>query len=290
MQDAGAGVPPAGSRRIVVQAISGERFEADVPCGTSLKNVAADFFKDQEWPTTDARGGGQRAVIELVDPANPGNTKRLNADEDVCVALGDGDTVRIFPEAIAGGVDQRAHQIALVSDHNELEALCERNSRISFKANRSYAPNVYTVTFRYLSFVELPPGQQQPRTADTHNVEITLGAAYPREAPFVRWLTPIFHPNIDRESGAVCLGVLRERYLPGLGLARLVRMLAEMVQWRNFDAFHPFNPVAAEWAANVKNWERIGAIGGHPFQGPIGALLEEFQRLGQPPITFRRLT
>jgi ubiquitin-protein ligase len=277
--------------RVFIEAPSGERFEADVPRGTKLSRLAADFFEDRRWPMQDHRGRGQRAVVELVNPDNPEDTKRLNGDQDVEEAgVREGDTLRIFPESIAGAVDPHARLTALISDHNDLQALSERNPRITFVANRSHAPDRYEVTFHYPSFIELVPGEREPRQADTHRAEIILGADYPRHAPFVTWLTPIFHPNIRPPEGMVCLGVLRERYLPGLGLARLVRMLAEMVQWRNFDAFHPFNREAAEWAANVDNWPLIEAIGGHPLQGPIEQFLKQLDRAIQPPIRFTRLS
>lgn len=279
---------PQESRRVFVEAPSGDRFEVDLPCGTPLNTVAAEFFESQGWPTQDRAGRGQRAVVELVNPENPDETKRLNGDDDVCDTLEDDDTLRIFPESIAGAVDHRARLNALISDHNDLLGLAERNPEISFEANRTHAPDRYELTLHYPSFIELAP-ERTPRTGDIHRLEIVLGSDYPRRAPIVRWLTPIFHPNIRETDGAVCLGVLQERYLPGLGVARLVRMLAEMVQWRNFDAYNPFNKAAAEWAANPENWDLIREIGGHPFQGPIAELFKRFEHASRPRIAFRRL-
>lgn len=289
-------MPDNQTRRIFVESPAGERFEADVPCGVKIGKIAADFYEVQTWPTQDARGHGQRAVVELVNPQNPDDTKRLNSDQDICESgVRDGDTLRVFPESIAGIVDERARLRALIADYNEIEELARTTPGISFTSNRDYAPDRYTVTFTYPSFVELLPDQSEPRVAGTHRVDIILGDAYPRAAPVVTWQTPIFHPNIrqthppeaDRGHGAVCLGVLRERYLPGMGLGRLVRMLAEMLQWRNFDAANAFNPEAAKWAADPKNWETIRSIGGHPFQGTIDFLVKALDRATQPAIVFR---
>jgi len=291
------GPPDNESTSIFIEAPSGERFEADVPRGTRLSKLAADFFESQGWPMQDARGRGQRAVVELVDPEDPDETKRLNGDDEIeNSGVRDGDTLRVFPESIAGVVvDQRARLRALTVDQQDMLALCERNSKISFSGNRANGPDRYEVTFRYTSFVSLSPGEAEPRKADTHRVEIILGADYPRRAPLVRWLTPVFHPNIrqltppdpERGHGLVCLGVLQDRYLPGGGLARLVRMLAEMIQWRNFDAFNPFNMAAARWAANMDNWPLIEAIDGHPIQGPITEFFEKMDREMHPPIEFK---
>lgn len=277
--------------RVFVEAPGGSRFEADIPRDTAVNRLAADFYESQGWPQTDDRGRGQRAVTELVSPTNPGETKRLNGEQSVEEAgIQEGDTIRVFPESIAGAVtaDANARLKALVQDHNAMRALSKRNRRIEFEANRTQAPDQYDLTFGYPSFVELPPGTDTPRIDDVHKVRIVLDQGYPLVAPIVRWQTPIFHPNIHRESGDVCLGVLKERYLPALGLARIVRMLAEMLQWRNADAFNAFNREAAEWAIDMRHWDQIRAIGGQPLQGPIAHLFDTLNQQGRQRIQFRR--
>src|SRR5713101_2921465 len=98
---------------IYIETPSGDRFETDIPCQTKISQLAADFFESQGWPTADHR----RGVVDLVDPKNPDNTKRLNTDRDVCKSgLRDGDTLRISPQSRAGAVDQRARLTALTMD------------------------------------------------------------------------------------------------------------------------------------------------------------------------------
>ena len=280
----------ANEIRVEIETTDGTHFEAFVPGDTPLNQLAADFFDAQGWPTEDAQGRRQRAVVDLVNPSSPEDTKRLNAERTIEDAgVQDGDVLRIFPESIAGAVDHRARTTALIGDHNAMQALVKRNRKIKFEPNRSHAPDQYTITFNYTSFTNWQPGDSAPQEADEHTVEITLGASYPRSAPRVQWKTPIFHPNIRQSDGAVCLGVLRERYLPGLGLARLVHMLAEMVQWANFDPFNPFNKEAADWAKNPENWDHIIRIGGSPFQGPIQKLIEDMKSADRSRIEFRRI-
>ncbi|MCP4697043.1 MAG: CHAT domain-containing protein [Gammaproteobacteria bacterium] len=89
--------------KILIEAPSGERFEAEVPRDTPLKQLAADFFNSQNWPMQDQQGKGVRAVVELANPNAPDETKRLNGNDEVGDAgILDGDTLRIFPESIAG--------------------------------------------------------------------------------------------------------------------------------------------------------------------------------------------
>jgi ubiquitin-protein ligase len=261
-----------------------------------VSRVAADFFDARGWPTSDAKERNQRAVVELVDPENPDRTKRLRSEQSVDDAgLWDGAILRIFPESIAGRVGQRARMRALIADHRDMEDLASQHPDISFKANMSHAPFEYTVTFTCESFVGLADDGETPSIDDEHQVQITLGAHYPRRAPRVKWLTDIFHPNIDPETGEVCLGVLMDRYLPKMGLRRIVVMLLEMLQWRNFDLHGVLNNRAAEWASDVENhWQYIEQVGGYPFQRPIHELQEEFaeQWQGQgkrPLIQFTRV-
>ncbi len=264
--------------RIFIEDTAGERFECEIPVDIRLNELAADFFEDREWPTTDNRGRGQRAVVELVDPQNPDRTRRLRGEQTIAeVQLQDGAIVRIFPESIAGVVDERERVRALVADQQDMNELIEWNPHIKFEANKDYAPTRYIVTFDYPSFRALSDDGHTPLITTEHRVEITLGADYPRSAPFVRWLTPIFHPNIDPETGAVCLGVIMDRYLPGLGLARIVNMLAEMVQYRNFDMSSALNTKAADWTLEPDHWEHIEKIGGSPLQGPVMELFKKLE-------------
>ncbi len=231
-------------------------------------------------PTTDSRNRQVRAVTDLVDPNNPERTKRLNSGQTADQAgLHDGDILRVFSESIAGAVDERVRMRALVADHRDMEELAEWNKHITFKANTTHAPTKYTVTFDCFGFEALLEDGHKPKTTDHHQMEIILDADYPRMAPRVRWLTPIFHPNIKPDNGAVCLGVIMDRYTPGLGVARLVTMLLEMAQYRNFDQYNPMNKTAAQWAADPAHHPYIEKIGGSPDQGPVKDLIKKLDEM-----------
>jgi hypothetical protein len=282
---------------LFIESPDGQRFECEVPRTTQLSKLAADFFEERSWPRNDARGRSQRAVLDLVDPELPDRTKRLRGEQTIEEAgLWRGAILRVFPESIAGIVSEDARRNTLTADFNEITALAEWNKHIKFEAEKIFNnyPSIYKVTLDYPSFTGLKEDGHSPVISTEHHCEIELGAGYPRDAPRVRWLTPIFHPNINPDNGMVCLGVLMDRYLPSLGLARLVTMLAEMVQWRNFDAINCFNTTAGAWAADPEHWEYIYHIGGSPFQGPIHDLLEtlaaEMEGNPQPRINFKPLT
>jgi ubiquitin-protein ligase len=87
------------------------------------------------------------------------------------------------------------------------------------------------------------------KTLETHRVEIKLGSSYPRTMPEIRWVTPIYHPNIS-EIGMVCLGGYGTHWVPSVQLDELCTMLWDMVRYHNYDIRSPYNREAALWVAN----------------------------------------
>jgi len=87
------------------------------------------------------------------------------------------------------------------------------------------------------------------KTLDTHRVEIKLGASYPRTMPEIRWISPIYHPNIS-EIGMVCLGGYGTHWVPSVQLDELCIMLWDMVRYHNYDIRSPYNRDAALWVAS----------------------------------------
>ena len=67
--------------------------------------------------------------------------------------------------------------------------------------------------------------------------------------PEIRWLTPIYHPNIS-EIGMVCLGGYGTHWVPSLNLDELCGMLWDMARFHNYDIRSPYNREAALWVAN----------------------------------------
>ena len=67
--------------------------------------------------------------------------------------------------------------------------------------------------------------------------------------PEIRWLTPIYHPNIS-EIGMVCLGGYGTHWVPSVQLDELCVMLWDMARYHNYDIRSPYNREAALWVAN----------------------------------------
>jgi ubiquitin-protein ligase len=133
----------------------------------------------------------------------------------------------------------------LRSDLAALERLRAESTVLQFRAFGTPAHR-FLIEFRGKSLAR-EKGKVGLRTQ--HEVEIKLGASYPRTMPELRWLTPIYHPNIS-EIGLVCLGGYGTHWVPSLQLDELCVMLWDMARYHNYDIRSPYNREAALWAAN----------------------------------------
>jgi ubiquitin-protein ligase len=135
----------------------------------------------------------------------------------------------------------------LRSDLAAMERLQSESSVLRFRAQGRPPVQHYVVIFQGRSLWRDRGGKVT--TLERHEVEIKLGASYPRTMPELRWLTPIYHPNIS-EIGMVCLGGYGTHWVPSLNLDELCGMLWDMARYHNYDIRSPYNREAALWVAN----------------------------------------
>jgi ubiquitin-protein ligase len=133
----------------------------------------------------------------------------------------------------------------LRNDLAALERLRDESSVLRFRASGKPAQH-YVIEFKGKSLARF---RGKVSVSDRHEVEIKLGASYPRTMPEIRWMTPIYHPNIS-EIGMVCLGGYGTHWVPSLNLDELVGMLWDMARYHNYDVRSPYNRDAALWVAN----------------------------------------
>ncbi len=133
----------------------------------------------------------------------------------------------------------------LRSDLAALEKLKAESSVFNFRTTGK-PPQQYVVSFAGKS---LARDRGKVIVRDHHEVEIKLGSSYPRTMPEIRWMTPIYHPNIS-EIGMVCLGAYGTHWVPSLALDELCVMLWDMARFQNYDIRSPYNREAAQWSAN----------------------------------------
>jgi ubiquitin-protein ligase len=132
----------------------------------------------------------------------------------------------------------------LRNDLAALERLRSESSIFRFSAAGD-PPQAYQIWFHGKG---LSRERARVNILDQHRVEIRLGASYPRSMPEIKWLTPIYHPNIS-EIGLICLGGFGTHWVPSIQLDELCGMLWDMVRFHNYDIRSPYNRECALWAA-----------------------------------------
>lgn len=155
----------------------------------------------------------------------------------------------MFPE------DPRTRRLR--SEYEQLLELKARSGLIDFEhflVMPDVPPERYVVTFTCHGIASID-NNYQPRYSDEHKVAIYLDGTYPTTPPRMKWLTPIWHPNIEHmEPYRVCID--NKWWTPGRTLAKVVLMLGEMVQYKNYHADqtppYPIDSEVAKWVLWAK--------------------------------------
>jgi ubiquitin-protein ligase len=156
----------------------------------------------------------------------------------------------------------------LKKDYELIQELTARSSLIDIKAERTHAnlpPEKYIVTFKCKGIVGTDR-KGNPKFGSKHQVEIYLHNQYPQRWPGMKWLTPIWHPNINHANGSVCIDAAW--WSASRSLDRLVIMLGEMVQYKNYHDDpkkppFPWDMEAARWSQSYRKT--------HPDAFPVDA-------------------
>ena len=100
---------------------------------------------------------------------------------------------------------------------------------------------------RYFDVTILGP-EGTPYSGGTFKLELFLPVDYPMTPPKVRFMTKIWHPNID-EIGIICLDVLKDKWSPALQIRTVLLSIQALLSDPNPD--DPLNNDAAEqWKAH----------------------------------------
>lgn len=226
--------------------------KADIPGDVPVGELMAELTSLLELPVVGPDG---RPMGYRIDSKALGRELR---EEETLEEAGvpNNDRLMITSDITAGGqtVDRSPRVRRLKNDYELMQELAARSDLIHIKADNSrtgFAPERYIVTYTCKGIISIDRSGN-PKYGDRHQVEIYLHNQYPQRWPGMKWLTPIWHPNINHANGSVCIDAAW--WSASRSLDRLVVMLGEMLQYKNYhdDPAKPPFP----WDMEAAQWSR----------------------------------
>lgn len=150
-----------------------------------------------------------------------------------------------------------ARYARLAIEYTKLMNLAARSWFIKIRpieTQPGWPPEKYIISYQCRGIASIDE-HELPRVSELHQVSIYMGSEYPLKEPYLRWLTPIWHPNIGHEEPHhVCTNNV-QNWFAAKPLAELVFAMGEMVQYKHYHAKwtppYPLDRAAADWVLEV---------------------------------------
>ena len=231
--------------------------KAEVPDDVIIRDLLAEMTSLLGLPTVgpDGRPMGYRLDSKALG-------RELQESETLADAgVPDDDRLVLTADITAGSgkisIDQSPRMRRLRADNKRMVDMAAQSDLIEFKtteARKGLPPERYIVTYKCKGIVGVDKNGK-PKMGSKHQVEIYLHNQYPQRWPGMQWLTPVWHPNINHHNGSVCVDAAW--WTASRSLDRLVIMIGEMVQYKNFHDDptkppFPWDPEAARWSRKYR--------------------------------------
>lgn len=124
--------------------------------------------------------------------------------------------------------------------------------------------------FSWLAVLRGPP--DTPFEGGTYHLLLRVPSEYPMQPPSASFITKVFHPNVEFQTGNVCLDILKTRWSPAWTLNAVCRAILNLMAEPESDS--PFN-------CDAGNLVRAGDVEGFNSMVRMYAITEA----GAPPFT-----
>ncbi|MCW5876835.1 MAG: hypothetical protein KIS85_08125 [Anaerolineales bacterium] len=238
---------------ITVVMPSGGARKAEMPDDIPIRELITELASLLELPTVgpDGRPMGYRLDSKALG-------RELKEDETLASAgIPADDRLILTADITAGALGESPRMRRLKADLVRMQELAAQSDFIDFEAfseRRGLPPERYIVTYTCKGITGVDRAGT-PKIGNRHQVEIYLHNQYPQRWPGMKWLTPVWHPNINHLNGTVCVDAAW--WTASRSLDRLVLMIGEMVQYKNFHDDptkppFPWDPEAARWSREYR--------------------------------------
>lgn len=230
--------------------------KAEIPDDVIIRDLLVELTSLLGLPTVgpDGRPMGYRLDSKALG-------RELKEDETLSDAgVPEDDSLVLTADITAGGkisLDQSPRMRRLRADYQRMQELVSQSDFIDFtakSARKGLPAERYVVTYKCKGIMGVDR-KGIPKFGNKHQVEIYLHSQYPQRWPGMQWLTPVWHPNINHHNGSVCIDAAW--WTASRSLDRLVVMIGEMVQYKNFHDDptkppFPWDPDAARWSREYR--------------------------------------
>ncbi|KAM7193550.1 peroxin-4 [Rhypophila sp. PSN 637] len=87
-------------------------------------------------------------------------------------------------------------------------------------------------------------------------LSITIPASYPLQPPQIKFITPIVHPNINLQTGEICLDLLKDAWTPAYSVLESVRAVRMLLGYPEINS-----PLNLDVASLIRDGDHLGAKG-----------------------------
>jgi ubiquitin-conjugating enzyme E2 N len=139
--------------------------------------------------------------------------------------------------------------VADMNSNNLPRRIVKETQRLLAEPVAGISATPYQDNLRYFA-VAIEGPSDSPYEEGVFQLELFLPPDYPMAPPKVRFLTKIYHPNVDK-LGRICLDILKDKWSPALQIRTVLLSIQALMSAPNPD--DPLdNSVAELWKTNEK--------------------------------------
>ena len=96
----------------------------------------------------------------------------------------------------------------------------------------------------YVWEASLTGPEESPYEGGTFQLSIKFPKDYPFKPPEVLFTTKVYHPNVKKDTGSICLDILKDAWSPDISVSKILLSIQSLLINPNID--HPLEPDVAK--------------------------------------------